>query len=573
MKSKKSVIKILILSLVAIFSLLLFACTQTIEEKEYIKDKLTPPEITDPENRTEMPEYPPAPLSRPEVTPGAVPTTYDYYASNQSYTVEEQFNGNILISYDEAQATLPDWAYVGAYISDYSSDYSYFKMKFNASGVESITVQAIYYEQYEHNYPAVTILNERVTEGENLLAASLNDVFILDQAYNILSGQYLKAQQIIGIVIFIDSNPKVTVENRVGELSLTEALFVDKNDEDLSVLNMPPRIAGFSYSDYGAATLTMTDSETVPKTKNAEFDYTVNAGTYPCLKADISGYKSDYDGVRMKLTGQNVKSVSVAIQYTLGTTDQKYNFFDGAYNIALKDGETESLEFDFSMLEELKPDFLTTVPGSYVKFLKPNQLLFFIDNALEENNSGTLRIEDVEFFTNVVEGAPKLGNWIVTGSGIDKSNTNPGGFATITYNQTQGWNNISVAVRGYSSEYCILEMNVRFYGAKNLGIALAYGGNNFVIQSSAGRPVSDVIRSEQKTEGQDEIGSYTQYKLTFDFSQVTVTGGPLTSKTITSVLLYIDAVDDEGNDLRPGPTGEDRMMVFSGIEFKSKATS
>lgn len=568
MKMTKYAVRILVILLAVALSLSLFACASVIEEREYTGNKLDPPEIVNPENRTEMPVYPSAPSSRPETSPFAAPLIYDYYALNQYYTVEELFSGNISISYDSTEISLPDWAYVGASVSDYSSEYSYFKMKFNASGVESITVQALYYEQYEHNYPAVTILNERVTDGENLLAASLNDVFILDDSYNIVSGQYLKTRQIIGIVMFIDSNPKVSTEDRSGELTLTEAAFVDKNDEDLSVLNMPPRITGYSHVDFGTATLTATESVNVPKTKNAEFSYTATAGTYPCLKAEIAGYKSDYDGVRMKLTGQNVKSVSVAIQYTLGTTDQKFNYFDGAYNIILRDGETETFEFDFSMLEELRTGFTTTVAGSYVKFLKPNQLLFFIDSALNESNSGTLIIEDVEFFTNVVEGAPKLGNWIVTGSGIEKTNTNPGGFAVITYNQTQGWNNISVAVRGYSSEYSVVEINVRFYGAKNLGVALAYGGNNFVIQASSGEPIPDVIRSEQKSDGQDELGEYTQYKLTFDFSQVTVTGGYLTSKTITSVFLYIDALDEEGNELRPSPIDGERVMVFSGIEFK-----
>ncbi|MBR4762409.1 MAG: hypothetical protein IK086_07225 [Clostridia bacterium] len=571
MKKKNFAVRILLTLFIVIFSLPVFACANVTTIKEYTKDKLDPPEVTTPQNRTEMPVYPPAPLSRPGISVGVTPSVYDYYSSNQSYAVEELFNGSVSVSYDENSNAVTDWAYVGAYVSDYDSEYSYFKMKFNASGVESVTVQAIYYEQYERNYPAVTILNERVADGDNLLAVNMNDIFIIDEACHIVSGQYLKNQQIIGIAIFIDSNPKMVTENRVGELSLTEAAFVDKSDEDLAILNMPPRITGFSHFDYGAAELTVTDSAVVPKTKNATFSYTASAGTYPCLKADIAGYKSDYDGVRMKLTGQNVKSVSIGIQYTLGTTDQKFNFFDGAYGITLKNGETESFDFDFSMLEELKSDFVTTVPGSYVKFLKPNQLLFFIDSALEESNSGTLLIEDVEFFTNVVEGAPKVGNWIVSGSGIEKSNINPGGFATITYSQTQGWNNISVAVRGYSSEYCVMEMNVRFYGAKNLGIALAYSGDNFVIQASSGRPIPGIIKDETTSQGEDALGSYTQYKLTFDFSEITVIGGPLTSKAITAVFLYIDAVDEEGNDLRPGPVEEgERVMVFSGIEFKKK---
>ena len=279
----------------------------------------------------------------------------------------------------------------------------------------------------------------------------------------------------------------------------------------------------------------------------------------------------------MKIQGLNVKNLTIAIKYSLTTTSTSvdYNYIS-AFGMEVPTN-LETFEFDFSTLEELTQDFVTTVPGSYIKNLKPTALYFFIDTATEPTGGlGTLIVKDVEFVKTVDDGTPKVtSTWSnIADAGLTKSNVEAGGVGTITYNKTQGWNALTINVSSYNPEYTVLVVKVKFYGAKNLGIALGYGSSNTVIQNSDGNTAASVVLNHTTEEGTDEKGDYVFHTFEIDFSAVTIVGGDgglLSAQSINKIMFYIDAVQLVGGqymEVSAGSTIAERTMQFVGIEFK-----
>jgi hypothetical protein len=408
---------------------------------------------------------------------------------------------------------------------------------------------------------------------------------MLDNVYNVCIGEKVTQKQIIGFMIFVDSNPKQVVDDFNGEMTFTEVNVVDDSDPDLSLLNSAPFISNWtadsSFDPYDSIEI---DQSSVSESgsKDAVIDYSFSA-YYPFVEAQIYNYKSEYTTLKMKIKGTNVKNVTIAIKYSLSTVSGApgYNYVS-EYGMAVG-SEFESLEFDFASLEELSADFMTTVPGSYVKDLKPVALYFYIDTAdmgtgAPTGGAGTLYVKDVEFVKVIDDGTPKVtSTWSLTADGsITKSNVATGGVATINYTKTQGWNAVTVNVGSYNPEYTVLVVKVKFYGSKNLGIALGYGSSNTVIQNSDGQTMANVTLDHTQEAGSDDNGDFVFHTFKIDFTNVvTGTGSALSSESINKIMFYLDSMKEVNGLYQEvgagGNLASPRTMQFVGISFEKPA--
>ena len=383
-------------------------------------------------------------------------------------------------------------------------------------------------------------------------------------------------------MIFVDSNPKQVIDDFTGEMTFTQVAVVDDSDSDLSLLNSAPFISNWtadsSFDPYDSIHITQSsESETV--SKDAIIDYSFSTA-YPFVEAQIHNFKSEYTTVKMKIKGTNVKNVTIAIKYSLSTVSggPGYNYIS-EYGMAVS-SDYESLEFDFAALEELDVNW-ANVPGSYVKDLKPVALYFYIDTAdltgtgTPSSGAGTLYVKDVEFVKVVDDGTPKLtSTWSLTADGsITKSDVATGGIATITYTKTQGWNAVTVNVGSYNPEYTVLVVKVKFYGSKNLGIALGYGSGNTVIQNSDGQTMANVTLTHTQENGSDDKGDYVFHTYRIDFTNATnAAGSAISSESINKIMFYLDSVKEINGQYQEvsagGNLASPRIMQFVGISFE-----
>ena len=540
-------------------------------------DSTAPEDLPDPEVTSPSVKYPQKPASEPTVDSSKSVTVLDLVASDPCYTLTQTAQGTV-ISYSSVES-LPAYAYVYIPVENYHAKYHYLKIKANCVGVQRIAIIAVYYEQYALNRPGVTVYNNSVLEGENTFICDLNEGVILNEHYDTVIGEKVTDKKICGFMLMIDSNPKQLIDEFVGEMTITDLGVVDESDPDLALLHSAPSILSWesgAVDQYTDLDLITSVSEKTGNL-NALIDYSFS-GVYPYVEAKIHNYKSDYTTLKLRLKGQNVKNLTIAIAYSLSTSSTSVNYnYITEYGMKVPT-DWEEMEFDFSTLEELTSDFTTTVPGSFVKNLKPIALYFFIDTAVmttsdKPGGTGTLYVEDISFEKNVDDGTPKVtATWTVTGEGMTKSNVTGGGMGTLTYNKTQGWTPVTLNVSSYNPEYSVLVVKVKFYGAKNLGIALSYGSGNTVIQNSDGNTDTGVVLKHTEEAGTDDKGNYVYHIYEIDFANVkTANGEALTEQSINKIMFYIDAVVKIGDNYQEAVQGSDitqRTMQFVGIEFK-----
>lgn len=537
-------------------------------------------DLKDPEVLSPKVSYPQKPQSEPsEVNTSAPVTIGELTSSDACYTLTHEEDGYKVV-YNGGNNALTDYAYIFIPVENYHAKYAYLKLKLNCNGVQKITIIAVYYEQYSQNRPGVTVYNNAVIEGENTVLCDLNESSVLDAHYNVALGEKVTQKKIIGFMLMVDSNPKQVIDDYSGEMLIKSIQLVDNTDPDLSMLVAPPTVTSWQSGvvSYDDIKISQEKSEKTDS-MNATIEYSFASG-YPYVEANIFNYKSDYTTLKMRLKGVNVKNLTIAIKYSLTTSSSSVDYnYVSSFGMEVP-AEYEALEFDFSSLEELSSDFTNTIPGSYVKYLKPTALYFYIDTVafgeVKPGGTGTLYVEDIEFVKNVDDGTPKVtSTWsFAAGNGLTKSDVASGGAATLTYDKTQGWSNVTVNVSSYNSEYGVVVIKVKFYGAKNLGVALGYGSSNTVIQNSDGNTAAQVILKHSQTEGSDDKGEYVFHTYEIDFSKATTSSGTLLKdQAINKIMFYLDAVamNSSGKYVEVGQGSSlktPRTMQFVSIEFK-----
>ena len=120
-------------------------------------------------------------------------------------------------------------------------------------------------------------------------------------------------------------------------------------------------------------------------------------------------------------------------------------------------------------------------------------------------------------------------------------------------------------------------IKVKFYGAKNLGVALGYGSSNTVIQNSDGDTMASVVLNHTEEAGSDDKGDFVFHTYEIDFSQAqTANGDMLKDQAINKIMFYIDSVQLVGGnyvEVSQGSAITARTMQFVGIEFKKAETN
>lgn len=557
------------------FALPLVACegrikwTDKLEIEEEEKIAVNSPAVS-------LPDKPATPPTTNKETPTAFGTPT---ASNACYAIEGGTEGQNLfsVSYKSTERLAP-YSYVYIPVTNYDGN-PFLKIKANCESVERITVLAVYYEQYQDSCPAVTVYNNSVIEGENLIICKLDDGVLLNKNYAVVVGEKVTQKSICGFMLMLDSNPKQVIDEFSGKFTVTALATVNENDPDLNKTYSAPFITAWKQSEgYTSCNITTSRSEGVDGL-DAQVNYSVSKELFPRIEADIANYKPEYTTIKLDVKGTNVKTLTIAIKYATKTSPENidYNYLS-SFNMSVSEN-WESLEFDFSTLEELAAfTDNKTVPGSFVKNLTPKSIYFFIDSGAV--NSGTLSVRNVVFEKPAEGGAPRVtSTWSLGAAGITKSGVAEGGMGMLKYNKRQGWNPVTINVASYNPEYTVLVVRVKFYSEfSNLGIALGYGSENTVIQNSDGNTPNEVKLTHTEQSGEDENGKYTFHTYTIDFSPTKIKTGELLSKqAIQRILFFIDAKakNSKGDWTEPtaGSTiSPERLMQFVGIEFQSPTT-
>ncbi len=575
--------KICILTLIAVLAISMIitftscnrkvAWDDVLEPEDVESIDVTSPAITLPDKPDEVP-----------ATDKTRPTSFgEVSVSDACYTLEDGIQNESLfsVSYNSDEA-LPAYAYAYVPVTNYDGN-PYLKIKADCDSVERLAVLAVYYEQYADSRPAVVVYNNAVMDGGNLIICKLNDSVLLDSHYNAIVNEKLTKKTVCGFMLLIDSNPKQVIDEYSGKFTVTELAAVGDDDPDLSQLYAAPYVSGWKAGEgFTSCDIKTTPSESADGL-DVEAAYSVPKGIAPRIEANITNYKSDYTTVKMDVKGLNVKTLTIAIKYSFKTTDSiDYNYLS-SFNMTI-DSEWESMEFDFSVLEELKDWSGATVPGSYVKNLNPTAIYFFTDSNGETANAGTLYVRNVVFCKPSEQGdvAPRVtSTWSLGASGITKSDVKEGGIGTLDYNKRQGWFPVTINVAGYNPDYSVLVVRVKFYSQySNLGVALGYGSSNTVILQSKGMgaPAGFSVKliSHKQENGTDEKGNYTFHTFEIDFSDASTTNGgneSLANQAITKIMLYVDAAaqSSSGDWIEPSagnPLNPARKMQFVGIEFR-----
>lgn len=557
-------------------TLLLASC----KRDPFWTDKLTP-EQTEPLDVTSPAITLPNKPDVASTTNKEEPTSFGTYAiSNDCYTFTFGVEGESLftVTYNSDER-LPAYAYVYIPVTNYNGN-PYLKIKADCNSVERLAILAVYYEQFDLSRPAVAVYNNSVMDGENLIICNLNEGVILDNHYGAVVSEKLTQKSICGFMLMIDSNPKQVIDEYSGRFTALSIDVVDESDPDLNKLYAAPYISVWKASEGFAScnietSRSLTENGAEADGLNADIAYSVTSSLYPRVEATIANYKSEYTTVKMDIKGTNVKTLTIALKYSLKSSSDNidYNYLS-SFNMTVG-SDWETLEFDFSTLEELATFADNkTVPGSYVKNLNPTAIYFFIDAG--QSNSGTLSVRNVTFAKPEEGGAPRVtSTWTLGAAGITKSGVKEGGIGTLNYDKRQGWNGVTINVASYNPEYSVLVVKVKFYSKySNLGIALGYGSENTVIQNSDGNTPTVVKLIHTEQQGEDDDGAFTFHTFTIDFSESkTKNGEALAEQAIQKIILYIDAKaqNSRGEWTEPAagnPINPARQMQFVGIEFQ-----
>ena len=195
-------------------------------------DSTSPEGEPDPEVTSPAVVYPEKPANAPAKANTDLPVSVgDITASSEDYVITQEAEG-VKIAYNSIDYPLTAYAYVYVPVENYHAKYSYLKINANCTGVQKISIIAVYYEQYDANRPGVTVYNNTVKEGENIILCDLSEPSILDEHYNVAIGEKLTQKQIIGFMIMIDSNPKQVIDDYVGEMLIKRIAVVDETDPD-----------------------------------------------------------------------------------------------------------------------------------------------------------------------------------------------------------------------------------------------------------------------------------------------------------------------------------------------------
>lgn len=255
-------------------------------------------EVEDNLNKLAFPYVlPDKPAEKPVSDPLKVSTLKTPVSQGGGYNIAQNTDGSYTISY----TNIDNWQYVYLPVDNYLSDYSNFYITSTANDVSQVTVAAVYYEQYEKNYPAVAIGSKKPTSSEYLVDQNIlfnfDDKYIVDDSYTVKSGDEnkLTKQTIIGFILFIESMPSQFSSYRSGTYKMDAKLL--KNDDPLVTdFELDPPLVG-NYDPAPAYNV-----EKDPETGAVTITYKPSElQKFVAINLEVMGYTSEYKKVEYSI--------------------------------------------------------------------------------------------------------------------------------------------------------------------------------------------------------------------------------------------------------------------------------
>lgn len=498
--------------------------------------------------------YPAKPLNKPTADTSLVPTIGEVYAESEYYKVTQEGN-NISVKFKEVER----WDYIYIPLENYHSEYQNIKITATATNIQKIAVTAVYYEMYELELPAVTTCISDVGDTEQFYIMEFGKTNLLDESYYPLE-EMLGSKTILGLCIFIDSNPSQNVVNKDTSIEsvfeITNIEFLKDGDEALKDRYVAPTLrAGYMDPGYmvekgeGASEFTITKS--------------ASAQLYESGSLDIVNYSSEYSAFTINFTTENVNTIVLELQFTGGKADwvPKTEIFRITN---LEDGEHE-FYIDFTYNQPQDSITWDYVAGYYVKNYRCSAIAFFLDTSVQSDvkaETGVCHVNSITFDRLADEGTVISKGWNAGGSsftlGSDLAN---GGIGTVNYSWYSGWECLTMPVLNYEPANKLTIQLQANDGLNYLGIALACGQLPLgeAVLSSSWTSIPDKMTTPEpkanEVEGVVETIEYDSankiYTITFDFTNAAkldkYEGKSINEMMITGIRFYFTDANNKDN--------------------------
>lgn len=555
-----------IIGSISIACTMLFASVACDEKEEIVyTDRESRPTIQQP-TVSEFVKYPSMPTSAP-VVDSETPSVSGYEVSENSYTMTQTENGTAFAYQDIA-----DWSYVYVKIDDYNTSLSNIKMVLDVSGAERIAVQAIYYEMAEKGYKPVTVYQGDLVDGEQFVIFELGQYKVLDAGYSFVSDESLKDQQILGFVLFVDTNPKqIAPSNYQGEFTVKEVKFLADGDAELADRYVAPSVNSIT-SD---ADITVDTSG-----ENTVCTYEAGKMQYSAIFLNLANYSSLYTEFNLVLNTVGVEHLTITLQFSGGQSDWQTESSNLYEKTISTDGE-QSISVDFSDAQPLGMDW-NYVSGYYIKNYKVLAIKIMPDsNQANVDHGGEIEIKSVEFVKTVEDTGVSISKAWSTNSSADMTildGVAAGGYGSVAVNYHTAWWNLTMPVKGYAEPKTklIVKVVVPEDGWYHLGIAVKANGQEAVLRASAGLLDGANTEVPAKTDlaaGVVETVTYDEssrmYTFTFDFTNATknsVTNKAINEETISALMIYLNDPVDQGVTAHEYDGA--KTITFAGIYFE-----
>ena len=529
-------------------------------------DTVPRPEISTPEIIGGYVKYPDAPANAPADADTTRAPAVTGYESHGKYTVEKD-GDTFVAEYED----LDDWDYIYASIDNYHGEYSNFKMTLGVSGSERIAIQAIYYEMYSQNRRAVTVYQGDLAAGERYVIAQFGKLGQTNDEYQPIS-ETLKEAKIIGLAIFIDSNPaQLAVSDRAGKVTFKGVEFLKDGDPELDEKYVVPSANwDGTHADTGYTVEKLADDE--ENITSAKISYN-GIGAYSRVYVPIVDYSSDYAEFSIKLDTRGVKGYSIGIMFSTEGHDNWQPYVDLVKVTAATDGVHEhTLNFDGTAPVDMGS--WLPVGGELVKNYRVYEICIWFDSldGMDQTNSGTATVSDVKFNRTATEGATVGKAWvsdtpnIVVGDDVDI-----GGVGTITYTYypaSAGWFKVSMPVSSYEPKTKLTMKFTTDDPIDYMGIAVIANGQEVTINSGWDKFETGTKTDETNSDANGSVRTISKignmYTISFDFTNAKksiVTGLAFWEKNITNMRIFL--VDPTSEESWSGT----RTIKFVSIEF------
>ncbi len=561
-------ISIFILSLAIV--LLLAACEGEAGKTIYTNTTDRPEDLP-PLAEVENIKYPERPTNISAGQGTGVPTIGEASTNSEYYQIEQK-DGTITVTYRE----VGKWDYIYLPIEGFNKEFQNIKITATGQNVDKIAFTALYYEMYDQNYPAVTVLTQDVVNGDQYFVMQLGKKKLLDDAYKELD-DVLGNQTVVGLCIFIDSNPaQPTYKDGTKECSLTISgvEFLTDNDPGLGDIYVAPGIKPGVSDPNNSIELDLTGNYIVTRSAEA----TINQAAM----FNVSNYTSDYTAFTLTMNTKNVKNIVFEVLFSGGkvgtewkdqvTLDTYANLTDGQHTFVVDFAEAQPTDMNWN-----------AVPNYFIKNYNIHTIKMYIDTTDGFidliDSEATLEISEFKFIRTAHDENTITKKWAPATSNVFEfgDDLNNGGVGTVTYAHHTSWDSFQMPVSNYSA---VNKITIKFQASeaiKHLGIALVSGNfdsmNSEVVLNESAENLQS-LKGQLLTKGgeiegvvqQVEIDEATNtYTITFDFTNATVVdryGKKINEMTISAIRFYL--TDPSSDDIFE----ETRLITFLGITLE-----